>query len=139
MSDNRMTAQELLAELGRLERETTPGPWRACAWDPMERPHVHADTPGQTRCSPPDLPLNAADANLIALLANNSALLRAALEVAVADSDYERLINEARCECPFPNQRAEVCAVCRECNIASDKYNAAISRFRDAEKGGPRG
>jgi hypothetical protein len=45
----------------------TPGPWRACVWDPMERPHVHADLPGERVCNfRRDLPLTAADAHLIA-------------------------------------------------------------------------
>lgn len=49
------------------ETKWTPGPWRACVWDPMERPHVHKDIEGQTHCGPKhDLPFNAADAHLIA-------------------------------------------------------------------------
>lgn len=49
------------------ETKHTPGPWRACVWDPMERPHVHADVPGERVCTAKrDLPLTAADARLIA-------------------------------------------------------------------------
>ncbi len=47
----------------------TPGPWRACVWDPMERPHVHADglDPTSRECKPHhDLPLTKADAYLMA-------------------------------------------------------------------------
>jgi len=59
-----MTRPDIEA-LRRLLKEATPGPWRACAWDPMERPHVHYDKPGERVCRPPDVPLTSADAHLI--------------------------------------------------------------------------
>ena len=67
---NPMTLRELLAG-------ATPGPWRACAWDPMERPHVHKDKAHETSCRPPDLPLTEEDAELIAYLRNNAERLAA--------------------------------------------------------------
>ena len=51
----------------KLCAAATPGPWRACVWDPMERPHVHKDAFDQTRCEcHSDLPITLADAAFIA-------------------------------------------------------------------------
>tara|TARA_Y100000310_G_scaffold328962_2_gene397993 strand:- start:61 stop:489 length:429 start_codon:yes stop_codon:yes gene_type:complete len=55
-----------LAEIRKRCEKATDPPWRACAWDPMERPHVHKDRPDQQCCRPPDLPLTADDAHFIA-------------------------------------------------------------------------
>lgn len=87
-----MTAPESLAgALRRAAEGATQAPWRACAWDPMERPHVHKDEPKQTSCKPPDVPLNAADATLIVLLRNSLPRLVAAAELAEAvDAVSER-------------------------------------------------
>lgn len=60
----------------------TPGPWRACTWDPMERAHVHADDPQESGCTARfDLPRNAADARLMAAAPE---LLEALEEMAAA-------------------------------------------------------
>ena len=45
----------------------TPGEWRACAWDPMERPHVTQGVPARGCCRGAyDLPRSQADAAFIA-------------------------------------------------------------------------
>jgi hypothetical protein len=76
----KMTFADKLKELRDRATET---PWRACTWDVMERPHVHKDMPDEGRCSGKfDLPLNAADAELIAFLANHAAEIEALVRAA---------------------------------------------------------
>lgn len=60
-------------ELRELLNKATPAPWRACTWDPMERPHVHKDDPAEHACSPRgDVPRTTVDAALIAALRNEA-------------------------------------------------------------------
>jgi hypothetical protein len=95
---------ERLAEIRARESKATKGPWRACAWDPMERPHVHKDAPSDTHCGPRgDLPLTGEDAEFIAHAREDIPFLLAELDMlqqrldgmfATADN-YARNRNEA--------------------------------------------
>lgn len=76
--------------MSRLEKirerlkATTAGPWRACTWDPMERPHVQPVRGEQEKSGcvgHHDLPQTEADANFIAHAPQDIAYL---LEIAEA-------------------------------------------------------
>lgn len=61
-----MTEAEL-KEIEERAAKATPAPWRACVWDPMERPHVHKDDPNDRGCTPRrDLPASKDDARFMA-------------------------------------------------------------------------
>jgi hypothetical protein len=86
----------------------TPGPWRACVWDPMERPHVHADLPGERVCNfRRDLPLTAADAHLIAAAPDLLAALRRL--VAVTEQYHSEDPDCSVCHGWRPDEHAEDC------------------------------
>lgn len=65
-----MNAEDFEKKLAEIEARAAmalPPPWRSCAWDPMERPHVHKDLPEQKHCHPySDLPMTPSDAEFIA-------------------------------------------------------------------------
>lgn len=61
LTDDELNAIEVRANAA------TPGPWRACTWDPMERPHVTVVAPDEAICHGRlDLPRTPEDARFIA-------------------------------------------------------------------------
>ena len=91
-------------------RAATSGPWRSCAWDIMEKPHVHKDFEGESVCRVThDLPITKEDAVFIAYARTDMDRFERALRTAV-----EHL--HACCECPIEglDPPGPVCIHCRE-------------------------
>ncbi len=89
-----MSIQDLITkvrELAELADQATPPPWRACVWDPMERPHVTTEIPEGRDCTREyDLPKTATDAMLMAAARNEIPELLRQLADALEEACCER-------------------------------------------------
>lgn len=84
-----MDTQSALEAAIRRAEEATPGPWEACTWDPMERPHLAVRSEHLTHHARDDIPRSNADARYIASLSPDvaKALYQVALSALAVSSD----------------------------------------------------